>query len=93
MLKEIATIAKTKLWFATVNRYKGHQARKQLEEYVKTLSPERQAWANELRARLDAAKSPDEAALILRKENDKLEEKHARLAERIDRVQRSVTTA
>ncbi len=30
------------------------QAEKDLADYVATLSPERQAWANELRAKIDA---------------------------------------
>lgn len=86
MLKQIATIAKTKLWFATVNKYRGMKARSQLAEYVSTLSPEQQAWANDLRARLDAAKTPEQSVGILRGEAAKIGEKQMRLAEKLHSV-------
>lgn len=43
------------------------QAEKNLADYVATLSPERQAWANQLRAELDAMpKMEDRLAYIVK---------------------------
>lgn len=90
MIKELATIIKSKLWFGTVNKFRGYKARRELEAYMKTLSPKNQAWAKELRAKLDTA-SPDQAVGILRKEASALNEQHMRVTERIHAVESSVT--
>lgn len=87
MISALLTWIRVKLWFATVNRYRGWKAKKQLAAYVKTLSPEQQAWANDLRARLDA--DPKGSVRILRTESSRLNEKFARLSERIDQAHRS----
>jgi len=42
------------------------QAEKNLADYVATLSPERQAWANNLRTELDSLQFPDRMARIVR---------------------------
>ena len=87
MITPLLTWIRVKLWFATVNRYRGWKAKRQLAEYVKTLSPEQQAWANDLRARLDA--DPKGSVRILRAESSRLNEKFARLSEQIDQAHRS----
>lgn len=84
MLKELVTIAKSKIWFATVNKVRLAKAKRDLEAYTKTLSPKNQEWARELRARLDA--SPNESVRILRHEIDEVNVKHARLQEKLHAV-------
>lgn len=90
MIKDLATIAKTKLWFATVNKYREYEARKKLNEYMASLSPKNREWAQELRAQLDTA-TPDQAVGILRRESAAITEKQMRVIERIDAVTKSIT--
>ena len=85
MIKELATIIKSKLWFGTVNKFNGYKARQELAAYTKTLSPKNQVWAQELRAKLDAA-TPDQVVGILRRETAALNEQHMRVVEKIDAV-------
>lgn len=60
------------------------QAERKLEAYLKTLSPERRAWANDLRKRLKA--DPKDAARILFRETQALETKQHRLTAKIHDV-------
>lgn len=90
MLKELITVAKTKLWLNTVNKYKGHTARRDLEALTKTLSPKNQAWAKELRARLDA--NPKDSVAILREESAKLFDKHEEVRRRVSTLVTNSTT-
>jgi len=85
MIRELLTIAKVKIFFLTVNKYREFKARRRLAAYVKTLSPEKQAAANALRAKLDAAK-PGSAAGILRAEISRVNIAQCRLIERIEAV-------
>ncbi len=76
----------TKLWIATIGRWRGYQAQKRLEAFTKTLSPKNREWALELRAKLESTKSADQSTAILSKEMRELSEKQMRLIERIDRA-------
>lgn len=76
--------AKVKLWFGTVNVYRGWRARRKLAAYVATLKPEQQAWANELRRKLQHSPATATAA-VLRATASEIQIKHARLAEKVDR--------
>lgn len=74
MIKDLVNRAGTAL---TVWRKK-----RELTAYVRTLSPAQQAWANDLRARLEAV-SPAESAVVLKHEADRLLERSAKVVSRL----------
>jgi hypothetical protein len=81
----IGVTIKVKLWFATVNKYRGWKAKRKLAAYVKTLSPAQQVWANDLRKKLDHSPVTATAA-ILRGAASDIEIKQARLTEKLERA-------
>lgn len=89
MFKNIFILIKGKLWFLTVGKWNQYQARKRLAAYVATLSPERQAWANELRSKLDKQKAGSAERTLLAEINTVSMKQH-RVTEAIDRIQGSV---
>lgn len=84
MIKELWTLARAQYHFKVTCKLQERAARQRLEEYVKTLSPEKQEWARKLRAELE--KSPVQSASILRRETARLNEQHMRVIEKIDAV-------
>jgi len=92
MIKELWTLARAQYHFKVTCKLQERAARKRLEEYVSSLSPEKREWANSLRAKLDGA-SPDEAAGIFRRESARLNEAHMRVLEKIDAVEKRVTNS
>lgn len=90
MIKELIAIARAKFHFNVTCKLQEREARKRLEAYVATLSPEKREWANTLRERLNQA-SPDEAAAIFRRESARLNEAHMRVLEKIDAAEKLVT--
>ena len=89
MLKQLIAIAKAKFHFNVTCKLEERAARKRLEAYVATLSPEKQEWARNLRKSLDTA-APDRAAAILRQETTRLNEQHMRVTEKIDGIDRQI---
>lgn len=85
MIKELLTIAKVKVWFMVVNRYKLLRAKRDLRAYEKTLSPKNREYAENLRRSLVGA-TPSQAAKILRQEAARLSEQQFRVIEKIDRA-------
>ena len=85
MIKELFTIVKTKVWFATVNRYKLYKAKQALAAYEKKLSPKNREYAEKVRKSLSNT-TPGQAIQILRAETSRLNEQQFRLIEKIDRV-------
>lgn len=81
MITELYTIAKNRM-LLKVNELK---ARRAYDEYIKTLSPEKQVKYAELRRRLDTA-TPAQAMGILRREAAAISEAQMRITERIERV-------
>ena len=92
MIKELIAIARAKFHFNVTCRLQERAARRRLEEYAQTLSPEKREWANNLRTKLDQA-TPGEAAGIFRKEAARLNEEHARVLEKIDAVEKRIAGA
>lgn len=90
MIKELLTLARAQYHFKVTCKLQERSARKRLEAYVSSLSPEKREWANSLRAKLDSASS-NEAVGIFRKELARLNEAHMRVFEKIDAVEKSVT--
>lgn len=90
MIKELLTLARAQYHFKVTCKLQERSARKRLEAYVSSLSPEKREWANSLRAKLDSASS-NEATGIFRKELARLNEEHMRVFEKIDVVEKSVT--
>jgi hypothetical protein len=88
MIREILTIARVKVWFATVNVYKEAQARRALAKYMKTISPKNREYALKLRAALDEAKNSGQAVQVLRKESERLSNELHRVTERTAAVTR-----
>ena len=89
MLKHLIAIAKAKFHFNVTCKFQERDARKRLEAYMATLSPEKQEWARNLRTSLDTA-TPDKAAAILRQEAARLNEQHMRVTEKIDGIDRTI---
>ena len=89
MLKHLFTLLRVKLWYLTVGKWKKYQARKRLAAFVAKLSPEKQAQANALRAKLDS-QTPAQAAQTLIAEAARLTELQFRAIESIDRLHRSL---
>jgi transposase len=61
--------------FAFKETAESKRLRAELAEYVQTLTPDQQAWATDLRQRLDKSTSPEMSESILRMELDRLEKK------------------
>lgn len=85
LFEAIVTKVRIKLWFQTVGRFRELQARYRLWKYVRTLSPQRQLWANDLRKRLSSGTS-SEAARTLRLEIERVNFDALRSIEAIDRI-------
>jgi hypothetical protein len=69
--------------FKTIQRYLlVRKLERKLEDYVKTLSPEKQAAARELTKKLKQA-TPQGACKILVNETARLSEKHMRVTEKL----------
>lgn len=62
-----------------------YRLEKALDDYVRTLSPERQQWANDLRKRLSNASS-DQRASIMLAEVKRVHEQQMRLTEKVERL-------
>lgn len=60
--------------------------KKELERFVSTLAPERQEWARQLSARLEAAATPEARQRIILQETEKVHMQHIRLTEKIERL-------
>lgn len=90
MIKELIAIAKAKFHFNVTCKLKERAARRRLEVYVATLSPEKQEWANKLREQLNSS-TPNQASGILRKEIARLNDAHLRVIEKIDAAEKTVT--
>lgn len=86
MIKELVTIVKVKIWFATVNQFKLCQAKYRLWKYEKTLSPKNLEYARNLRRGLALSKMPGDSVKILVQHAKKLSEEQFRLIEQIDRA-------
>lgn len=61
--------------FAFKETAESKRLRAELAEYVQTLTPDQQAWATDLRQRLDKSTSLEMSETILRMELDRLEKK------------------
>lgn len=90
MIREIGTILKVKIWFATVNQYRGLKARYKLWQYERTLSPKNREYSQNLRNQLRQATKPGEATAILIRESRRLQDEQFRAIERIDQVEKSL---
>lgn len=87
IINSLLSIIKVKLWFATVNKYRLYKANAALSAYVKSLSPEKQIFANKQREMLKTVSSK-EAVKFLRVEAEKLSQSLHRVAEKTDAVYR-----
>jgi Tfp pilus assembly protein PilE len=87
IINSILSIIKVKLWFATINKYKLYKANTALSAYVKTLSPEKQIFANTQRKMLKTVSSK-EAVKLLTAEAEKLSQSLHRVTEKTDNVYR-----